>query len=1036
METRERKFSEGKISPGSALILTVVLTGMLAIVGVMFVMMARVDKVATSAISENRELDLAIETVIAGISQELVSDIPGVAGQEYYDYPDPCNAWLASLEPEFITDMGTPADANDDIYKWPQISDVTGFLRNRPFPFATQYVNVDPVPGWGLFNQDFIPEYPPIRIDHNNGQLGTGPPDDGRFDNEWRGQLADADGDGITDSKWFELYDVGSSKGKKIYAAVRVVDPGATLNVNTAFKFDPCEVPLLPEWIDGSSQMQINLAGLARPFDDVNEIDIARSGSFPPVSVSLDWRTFQNNVIWRMEHPVIGYLPFDISDELELRYRYCITSQARTRLENVWDNTIGDLSFGFKDEPYSGGNRGKRYEWQWAVTDPAVPINFRRHLLTTYNVDSIIDARGGRMINVNNGNVPVDIPYERYTRLFPLYPLDMNTPVGILYDRLLSSYERLLSGLGPVVPDPNIVMQYAQLAANIVDFSDHNTVDIDNTGVLYTNCVTTLVDPYGNVHYGFEAQPFITEIAWRIGPTPSVTPNYFALELYNPFNVVIDLNDFALEFINRYNPADQYSIEFPENLDGTPIVWINPDSRCVIVNEAGRFNIYSDPNKPTTIKVEPIKFFDDWISSEDRSKPPVDTRPDPDKGKPPIPQGRWGESYDVFLRRKLLVPPVGTEQWIYVDSQPIEPDRAVPGSIRALGRDDRDWRVIYPDRDPNLAEDADPRGSLGMANYLHIGQFPIHDFSFFFPNPLKPPARFVTVGDVPRLLTLGHGVTRNSTIGQQLLDTELLQRNTALDQEHRVRLNLRDPNNRNVFQYLTVFDPTLDFIDNDGDGLGIDGDNNGFLDSNEIDFDEVKIPGRININTAPWHVIAQLPWITNEMAQAIVAYRDKLGIPVDYRDPFPPPAPPAGRFNATGIVGIREQPGFASVGELNFIIAGLGNFNIAQFAIDGFDLPDFPDLTTDDDDLPGFPDDGDEVIDDFEERDVIFSRISNLVSVRSDVFTAYILVRIGADGPQKRAIAILDRSGVNKTNFRTPDGKVRIVSLHYVPDPR
>ena len=89
-------------------------------------------------------------------------------------------------------------------------------------------------------------------------------------------------------------------------------------------------------------------------------------------------------------------------------------------------------------------------------------------------------------------------------------------------------------------------------------------------------------------------------------------------------------------------------------------------------------------------------------------------------------------------------------------------------------------------------------------------------------------------------------------------------------------------------------------------------------------------------------------------------------------------------------------------------------------------------------DLLGFPDItlGDDIPDDFEERDVIFSRISNLVTVRSDVFTAYILVRIGADGPQKRVIAILDRSSVNRTNVSSPDGKVRIVALHYVPDPR
>jgi hypothetical protein len=121
MEAIERKFSGDAFSAGSALILAVVLTSILAIVGVLFVMMARVDKVATSAISENRELGLAVETVIARISQELVSDIPGVAGQEYYDYPDVNNIWLASLEPELVDEGLLPADPIDDIYKWPQM---------------------------------------------------------------------------------------------------------------------------------------------------------------------------------------------------------------------------------------------------------------------------------------------------------------------------------------------------------------------------------------------------------------------------------------------------------------------------------------------------------------------------------------------------------------------------------------------------------------------------------------------------------------------------------------------------------------------------------------------------------------------------------------------------------------------------------------------------------------------------------------------------------------------------------------------------
>jgi hypothetical protein len=61
----------------------------------------------------------------------------------------------------------------------------------------------------------------------------------------------------------------------------------------------------------------------------------------------------------------------------------------------------------------------------------------------------------------------------------------------------------------------------------------------------------------------------------------------------------------------------------------------------------------------------------------------------------------------------------------------------------------------------------------------------------------------------------------------------------------------------------------------------------------------------------------------------------------------------------------------------------------------------------------------------------LFSRISNLVTVRSDVFSAYILVRIGESGPQRRVLAILDRSSV-----KTADDRVRVIVLQTVPDPR
>ncbi|MHC4518969.1 MAG: helix-hairpin-helix domain-containing protein, partial [Planctomycetota bacterium] len=188
-----------------------------------------------------------------------------------------------------------------------------------------------------------------------------------------------------------------------------------------------------------------------------------------------------------------------------------------------------------------------------------------------------------------------------------------------------------------------------------------------------------------------------------------------------------------------------------------------------------------------------------------------------------------------------------------------------------------------------------------------------------------------------------------------------------------VLLDLANPNVARLFNYLTVIDPK----------------NHGHLP------DETRIMGRININTAPWFVLAQLPWIQ---------YQDNSS---------------AKSTRARAIVAHRENNGpFRNIGEL-MQVSALGD--LAQD--DGDNLndedPKGPDLTRD------------AARDDLEERDLLFTRMSNLVTVRSDVYTAYILVRIGVDGPQKRMIAILDRS---ETTLENP--AVRVVALHPVADPR
>jgi hypothetical protein len=164
---------------------------------------------------------------------------------------------------------------------------------------------------------------------------------------------------------------------------------------------------------------------------------------------------------------------------------------------------------------------------------------------------------------------------------------------------------------------------------------------------------------------------------------------------------------------------------------------------------------------------------------------------------------------------------------------------------------------------------------------------------------------------------------------------------------------------------------------------------------------ERRIKGRININTAPWYVIEQLPWMSMNpaIARAVQNFRDTIA------------------------------RGFRSTAEINQV-PEMGFFADRTNPVTQGDQQGYPDLTYSDS-PPASAARRDDAPDDMEERDLIFHRISNLITVRSDVFTAYILVRVGADGPQRRVVAILDRSNV----YSAAD-KPKILALHPVEDPR
>jgi hypothetical protein len=988
-----------RLSSGSALILTVVLTSLLAIVGVMFVMVARVNKISTSAISENKGLDFAVETVIATIAQQLVLDTPGVAdpndpNDEYYDYPDANNAWLASLEPYEY-------DTND--YRWWQISDVTGYIKDRELWWgstnARQDVYVEPP------DRTVIREYPEIKLDS-----------DGRFldvdDNVLtEGLLADADGDGIADAKWIELDDITTSKGKPIYAAIRVIDNSAMLNVNTAYKFDS----LSPEEkeIDGSSQMQINLDELAIDINGVEDLHTERCGSND--YLNLTWDDFSNGMIWRIESAAGGYWPFDISDELELRYRYCVSAPAQSRLENTWDETIAHS--GKLYDATGGRGLDDWYSWILDVNDTE---GDRRHLVTAYNIDRVIDADGEKMVNVNRIN-PVAEPN-----------------IGTLYDAILAG---IYDANDANISDPQAVA--AQLAVNIKDFSDDDSE------------VSTLGEAYG-----FERPcVFISELVYKLVKTKIIPPG-------GPVDA------------NVYEKHWSYGIELRKrhrgtNVDDWQIVINGPNTieRNVPVADFGqdasryRVVLFQDPNA----ELESIVVYSD---SPDNGETGVDPNVTLRWDRLPLEYfadpNSENYSYDVYFGTDYNdVRDANNESGLWAEYQgrqdyysnsydPYGPN--VPMDTNTTYY----WRIddIYDNNDKNIIETSgvwnfttwatepnEVNEVIGPNDIIFDGNSTIELQRNSYPvdlvevppwlvedlpadgNVVRSFQRDMTsnrwikrIWDTDHASSLGH--RNNFASGSEPIQVRFGKFNNIGEigmafmtnvygnedgipqdadglEEKDIRLNLAETSFQQLFKYLTVFDP---------------GRHSG------NDPNETRIKGRININTAPWYVIAQLPWVSKRedgydsksLAKAIVEYRDKTSTSVYFDRP--------------------GQPGFENIGQLNNIVDGNDESSIDYYwRADGGAAGDqrgFPDLTT------GSRTRLDGVPDDFEERDLIFSRISDLVTVRSDVFTAYILVRIGTDGPQKRVVAILDRSGVRPDGAGSTIGDVKIVALHPVPDPR
>jgi len=495
--------------PGSALILTVVLTSLLAIVGVLFIMTARIDRMAASAAAENQQLSLAVETLVAQIGEMLIADTPGVSGDpEYWDFPDANDPWLADLE---------PYRSGSDYY-WRQISRIADIN-------AADARNVR------------------IRV------IG----DRDVIDVNMTGTNADASGDGVGDARWFKVPDITSSRGRPVYAAVRIIDNSAMLNVNTGYWFDPNRPDSAS--VDGNSVQQINVIALAgdrnsTPADRQNHA--AALLAERRIDPTQGLRGYEQWVIWQYgrSDPNSPYRTFDLSDELELRYRFLLNhADIDARIE-TWGR--------FKPRTISTpvDSAGEALDsWFARVRDDGTldPNYAYRHLATTYNMDRITPR-------------PIEVGSVTLRKKVNVNSADENA----IRDAIVTA----LSGAGR---DANVVSaDSAQLVANLRDYIDDDDV------------VTAIAAPgsSGAHYYGFE-QPciYISEIAYRgVTDATGVVHTSTAIELSKPY------------FEDRDPQPGQWRLTIVD--DGgsrhVPIVWSGTRRFHVILNEDPIAELFND----------------------------------------------------------------------------------------------------------------------------------------------------------------------------------------------------------------------------------------------------------------------------------------------------------------------------------------------------------------------------------------------------------------------------------------------------------
>jgi hypothetical protein len=741
-----------------------------------------------------------------------------------------------------------------------------------------------------------------------------------------------------------QLLPFSDASGVRYRFGIRIIDTNRMANLNVGMTYPWAAITPNGTEYNGTFANGYNLAspsifdGVNTPFySTADEMEAIGGSNGPPPSALPPKRNpvraggltangdplVWSEAILRLDVPqLVSLAPFDLSDELGLRSYGTLGTMSVPRFagQGLWSNNLGNRPVGSAKSPQYNWHRGEYTSYSYSrelragsELDPIDPI-------TLNSTAFVLQDDTGNPVGSFPGGVNV----------WPAYParigvgVDVSTSAGMTQgdaaNILAATVTNIATAMNrmPTVVSPRYSRDEAvAFAANYLtyrwadwtqssclvggtDIKPWRLINgpsfIDSQGICVRN--QTVMQNYGTLTtadrdldsgvpnqtvLGYAAQPFINEIVIRETTTATgTTPDDFAVELYNPYNVSLSLDGYKLMV-----DGASYDLSITTKKTCIPargyfVFAKNGGSLATSVNESATL-ITNSTEYTGTAKKDDDSSYSIAINSQKIYLLRSYVRRDNTVG--------YGAVDQIDISGfGTFVYPLGTNT--YNICRPNEDTNVNDPYL--LTR----WKATV-----GLASASAPSlgtGSLGSANPNGATNgIPLYSRDATFASRMP----FINIADFNNIMRIAHQIdgttglpTNKNTIPAQL--TTIV---GAANPEGSVHFDFdTDPAAKQMLGSLAMVDRVSDYTINLGDN-----------DPTNRGVSKLRIPGQINVNTAPPEVLATIPFLNAnpQYISKILAYRWRTVNDHNIDNRFTP-----GLRQADGIPAFDYRPGVGPTG--------------------------------------------------------------------------------------------------------------------------